>query len=51
MQGQLWIEVVGELFLVRDARRGKVLYDTLEMQPAVAWLTDSPPAAGFHGQR
>lgn len=55
MQGQLWIELVGDLivarvrgeptpellkecqdqvlFLVRDAQRGKVLYDTLEMLP------------------
>jgi hypothetical protein len=55
MQGQLWVELVGELviarirgepteallracqeqvlFLVRDAGRGKVLYDTLEMEP------------------
>ena len=54
MQGQLWVELVGELviarvrgepteellrechhqvlFLVRDAGRGKVLYDTLEME-------------------
>ena len=57
MQGQLWVELVGDLvvarlrgeptvallqecqekvlFLVRDANRGKVLYDTLEM--------DAPP--------
>ena len=55
MQGQLWVELVGDLiiarvrgeptaallrecqdqviFLVRDAGRGKVLYDTLEMLP------------------
>lgn len=55
MNGQLWVEVVGELiiarirgqptealiqecqekvlFLVRDAGRGKVLYDALEMEP------------------
>lgn len=54
MEGQLWIEIVGDLvvarlrgeptaellaecqkrvlFLVRDAQRGKVLYDTLEME-------------------
>lgn len=54
MQGQMWVEVVGDmiiarvrgeptadllrecqdkvLFLVRDAGRGKVLYDTLEME-------------------
>ena len=54
MQGQLWVELVGDLvvarvrgeptvallrecqekvlFLVRDANRGKVLYDTLEME-------------------
>jgi hypothetical protein len=57
MQGQVWVELVGDLvmarirgeptvtmlqecqervlFLVRDAGRGKVLYDTLEM--------DAPP--------
>ena len=55
MQGQLWVELVGDLvlarvrgeptaellrecqekvlFLVRDTERGKVLYDTLEMDP------------------
>ena len=55
MEGQLWIEVVGDVVLarlrgeptadllaechrrvvslVRDSRRGKVLYDTLEMEP------------------
>jgi hypothetical protein len=55
MQGQLWVELVGDLiiarvrgeptaallrechdqvvFLVRDAGRGKVLYDTLGMLP------------------
>ena len=55
MQGQLWVEVVGDLILARvrgeptaellrechekvlllarDAERGKVLYDTLEMEP------------------
>jgi hypothetical protein len=55
MEGQLWVELVGNLvvarvrgeptvellrrcqeqvlFLVRDAGRGKVLYDTLEMLP------------------
>jgi hypothetical protein len=55
MQGQAWVELVGDLvvarvrgepteallretqdkvlFLVRDAGRGKVLYDTLEMSP------------------
>lgn len=63
MQGQLWIELVGDLivarvrgeptadllrecqdqvlFLVRDAGRGKVLYDTLEMLPPpvdVPWV-------------
>jgi len=54
MQGQAWVELVGELviarvrgepteallrecqdqvlFLIRDAGRGKVLYDTLEME-------------------
>jgi hypothetical protein len=54
MEGQLWVELVGDLviarvrgeptaellqrcqdkvlFLVRDAGRGKVLYDTLEME-------------------
>lgn len=54
MQGEIWVEVVGDmiiarvrgeptgailrecqdkvLFLVRDAGRGKVLYDTLEME-------------------
>ncbi|HYE73046.1 MAG TPA: hypothetical protein VEF04_06940 [Blastocatellia bacterium] len=63
MQGQLWIELVGDLivarvrgeptaelliecqdqviFLVKDAGRGKVLYDTLEMLPPpvdVPWV-------------
>jgi hypothetical protein len=63
MQGNLWIELVGDLviarlrgeptaellaecqrrvlFLVRDARRGKVLYDTLEMEAPpvdVPWI-------------
>jgi len=55
LQGQLWVELVGDLvlarvrgeptaallrecqekvlFLVRDAEKGKVLYDTLEMEP------------------
>jgi hypothetical protein len=55
MEGQLWVEVVGDLiiarvrglptqalirecqdkvlFLVRDAGRGNVLYDALEMEP------------------
>jgi hypothetical protein len=55
LQGQLWVELVGDLvlarvrgeptaallkecqekvlFLVRDADKGKVLYDTLEMEP------------------
>jgi hypothetical protein len=55
LQGQLWVEPVGDLvlarvrgeptaallrecqekvlFLVRDAEKGKVLYDTLEMEP------------------
>lgn len=55
LQGQLWVEPVGDLilarvrgeptadllrechekvlFLVRDAGKGKVLYDTLEMEP------------------
>jgi hypothetical protein len=55
MQGQAWVELVGDLvlarirgepteallretqekvlFLVRDAGKGKILYDTLEMDP------------------
>jgi hypothetical protein len=55
LQGQLWVELVGDLvlarvrgeptaallqecqekvlFLVKDAEKGKVLYDTLEMEP------------------
>ena len=55
MQGQLWVELVGDLvlarvrgeptaallkecqekvlFLVKDAEKGRVLYDTLEMEP------------------
>ena len=33
MQGQLWVELVGDLVLVKEAEKGKVLYDTLEMEP------------------